>query len=197
MAITTTPTYETFGALPAATFGGSGIPNHSVAITTVGNVTLGLSAAQRFSNPVVTNDGAGTFFAAVGDDSANGQPTYGRWNFNFYIAGLTPTAGQLVTLWYDGNPASGNNYTQTIPIPGDFQNSWNLGMAFLGAGFNPNVAGEYDFALILTNASGAEEGRSAIRVNVGSSVPDGGASALFLALSLAGIAAFRRRRGQS
>src|SRR5687767_7285734 len=47
MAITTTPTYTTFGALPSAHFGGSGIPNHSVAITTVSGVTLGLSAAQR------------------------------------------------------------------------------------------------------------------------------------------------------
>jgi hypothetical protein len=42
------PVYDTFGALPQATFGGSGIPNDAVAIGTfsnpAGNFTLGLAA---------------------------------------------------------------------------------------------------------------------------------------------------------
>ena len=92
------PDFDTFGALPQATFGGSGIPNTSVAITNVdyqgGAITLGLSAAQRFSNPVVTDDGAGTFFATAGADTLNGQPTYAMWNFNAYFSytGTAPVA---------------------------------------------------------------------------------------------------------
>ncbi|MBY0507182.1 MAG: hypothetical protein K2X03_24925 [Bryobacteraceae bacterium] len=56
--------------LPAATFGGAGIPNTAVAVQTVNNngntITLGLNASERFANPVVTNNNAGTFFASVG-----------------------------------------------------------------------------------------------------------------------------------
>ena len=189
-AIVITPTYTTFGTLPVS-FGGSGIPNTSVAITTVGGATLGLSAAQRFSNPTVTDNGAGTFFAGVGNDAANGQPGYAQWNFNFHVSGLT--TGQSVSLYYDLNPGAGTNVTTFIPLVADFQNSWNLGMGFLGGGFNPNVAGEYDFALVLNGVQGQELGRSAIRVNVVSSVPDAGLTVGLFAVALLGLAAVRRR----
>lgn len=82
LAIPITPSYTTFGPLPAATFGGTGIPNSAVSITRVvnpsggGDLTLGLTAHQRYDNPAVTNNGAGTFFAGAGNDSAHGAPNY-------------------------------------------------------------------------------------------------------------------------
>ena len=53
------PNGGSFGSLPQATFGGSGIPNNAVQRgRNVGNVILGLTATQRYSSPLVTNDGA-------------------------------------------------------------------------------------------------------------------------------------------
>ena len=69
------PTFDTFGPLPAATFGGSGIPNDSVAISTHvidggPTITLGLTAHQRFFNPPLTNPSA--LFGA-------------KWNFGWFV----------------------------------------------------------------------------------------------------------------
>lgn len=193
-AITIDPQFDTFGTLAGATFGGSGIPNTDVAITTVGGVTLGLSAAQRFSSPVVTDDNAGNFFATAGSYGVS-NPTYGKWNFNFYIAGLS--GGQSVALYYDLNPAVGNDVaTNFFPITADTQNSLNLGMTSLfGTSFDANANGQYDFALVLYSSQGAELGRSAISVNVGtvSSVPDSSATLGLLGLGLAGLVGLRRR----
>jgi hypothetical protein len=193
-AITIDPQFDTFGTLAGATFGGSGIPNTDVAITTVGGVTLGLSAAQRFSSPVVTDDNAGNFFAVAGSYGAT-NPTYAKWNFNYYIAGLS--GGQTVALYYDLNPAVDNEVlTSFFPITSDTQNSLNLGMTSLfGTAFNASADGQYDFALVLFSNQGVEIGRSAISVNVGnvSSVPDSSATLGLLGLGLAGLVAVRRR----
>ncbi len=51
------PTFDTFGTLSGATFGGTGIPNNAVAITRITsggyNITLGLTAHGRFFNPPI------------------------------------------------------------------------------------------------------------------------------------------------
>lgn len=207
-----TPTYTTFGTLSGATFGGSGIPNDAVAITTYdtgsGIVTLGLTAHQRYSNPAVANNGAGTFFAVQGGDTytpaPNTQPTWARWNFGWYVQNNSSTPF-LVDLLYDFDPGTGTDETALGKVNGGIlptatvQDSWNLGMNFLTSlpnpptysPFNPNVPGEYSFALILKNASGTELARSAILVKV---VPDGGVSAGLLGLGLLGLAAWSRFR---
>ena len=208
------PTYTTFGPLPGATFSGTGIPNHAVAITTIGGVTLGLTAHQRYANPTVLNNGAGIFYAVAGADiySIPPQPTYARWNFGWYFDNLLPTLTPYVLeLLYDFDPATGTDESQLGKVsallpPGKYEDSWNLGMPFLsipasipGVGsvsppsyspFNPAVPGEYSFALILRDLSGNELGRSAILVRV---VPDTGAGAVLLAVSMAGLAWLRRR----
>ncbi len=60
-----TPKFDSFGPLPAATYGGTGIPNDPSAITTIvdgsNTITLGLTATPRYYNPAIKNDGAGTF----------------------------------------------------------------------------------------------------------------------------------------
>lgn len=112
------PIFDTFGDLPGATFGGSGIPTDKVAITEIAlsggvTLTLGLTATPRFSNPSLGDDGAGTFFATPGlNDGLVGSPTVGAtWNFSFY-AGLSSgtfadNPDVAVGLAYDTDPAPG------------------------------------------------------------------------------------------
>jgi hypothetical protein len=208
-----TPTYTTFGTLSGATFGGSGIPNNAVAITTIGDVTLGLTAHQRYFNPPVANDGAGTFTAVNGGDiySIPPEPGYARWNFGWYVANAG-TDSYLVELLYDFDPGTGTdsgNLGKIGSILGSnktVQDSWNLGMAFLDTStspnvsppaypsFDPNASGQYSFALILRDAgSGAELGRAAINVNV---VPDGGGTLAIFGLAMGAMAWFKRRWGE-
>ena len=139
-----TPTFDSFGTLAGATFGGSGIPNDAVAIRTIstgdGPLTLGLTAHGRFLNPAVTNDGAGTFFAGKGSnfgDPNNPGPSSilgATWNFAFYVnlqGGtmlgdfLDNTSGEFHLL-YDFNPGAGTNEAELGDI--------NLGAAATALG---------------------------------------------------------------
>ena len=200
-----------FGPLPVATFGGTGIPNNAVQVTTVRGNVLGLTATPRFSGPAVANDGVGTFFALSGPSATN--VAYAGWNFGFYISPSTAAAntGTTFQLLYDFNPAVGNDQaTHGVVSFGALtavtQNSWNLGMGFLAnpstpgitvptgsfTPFDPNAMGEYTFSLIAIGQDGFEIGRSAIGVSV---VPEPGTYALMLAgLGSIGFLAHRRRR---
>ena len=113
--VSAAPIFDEFGPLPNATFGGQGIPNEEVAISSQwddGDVllTIAMSATQRYSNPSVTNDGAGTYFALPGSNfgGANQSSVEGAlWNFNYYlkvegINGATPVlADYQIDLYYD------------------------------------------------------------------------------------------------
>ncbi|MEM9914946.1 MAG: PEP-CTERM sorting domain-containing protein [Planctomycetota bacterium] len=91
-----TPIFETFGPFPNATFGGSGIPNDSVAasrqiIDGDTQITIALSATQRFSNPPLVVDALnapgvytatnGSNFGGAGQSTTEGA----KWNFNYYV----------------------------------------------------------------------------------------------------------------
>jgi hypothetical protein len=213
--------FDSFGPFPNATFGGSGIPNDSVAksmqiVDGLTTITLAMNATQRFFNPPLTNDGAGTFFATPGSNfggPGNPSATEGAlWNFNFYIdvAGGGKTITDYdITLFYDFDPAPGNSFASLGRIDIDasvptgttlFQGSQNLLFAFLasdappfvdapGGSFNPNIAGNYQFGISVTDGSFPLE-TLAIEVQV-VPVP---AAVWLLGSALLGSGAVARRR---
>lgn len=220
--------YDSFGST-SDTFGGSGIPNNAVATTTIANngasISLGLTAHQRYDNPALLNDGAGTFTATAG---SNAKPTAAgavgaHWNFAWDIDIDNGQASDYnFKLLYDFDPAANtaeaDHGTIFLSNPlASLDDSQNLLFSFLdgstpngilagilgltdapNGSFDPNANGEYTFALIASDFAGQELGRSAIRVNVvggtSSSVPDGGATSIFLGLGFAGLCAFRKLR---
>lgn len=210
-----TPTFDTFGPLPQATFGGMGIPNDAVAQSSFeGTGILALSATERFSNPPVGDNGAGTYSAEPGFNDGTPGSTSGLlgslWNFNFYIEAPT---GQVLedfifTLRYDFDPGLNTPESELgtidlVFLPGTVaQTSQNNLFGFLatpGPGitppsfgpFDPDVPGQYSYILTASVLDGTELGRVAIDVNVG--LPEPATLALF-GLGLAGLAFVRRRR---
>ncbi len=169
-----TPIYDTFGPLPQATFGGQGIPNQEVAVSSQfydGDVTItvAMSATQRYSNPALTNDGAGTYYATTGSNTGgnNESATTGAlWNFNYYLKveganGATPVLTDYqIYMYYDFNPSFDTPIGQLGKIDvtaslNDFgnpsstleENSQNLMFAFLTTNAPPYIvppAGSFD-----------------------------------------------------
>ena len=166
------PLYDTFGPLDQATFGGTGIPNQEVAISSqfsngTSLITVAMSATQRYGNPALTNDGAGTYFAGAGSNTGPGSPSGtgegALWNFNYYINIDSPgetLADYEITLFYDFDPAFDNgptglgtiNVTNAIlgsTTPGTtlVEDSQNLMFGFLAtdlAGLINAPAGSFD-----------------------------------------------------
>ena len=198
-AVIASPLYDTFGPLDEATFGGTGIPNDEVAISSqfsngTSLITVAMSATQRYDNPALTNDGAGTYFAGAGSNTPTGTTTEGAlWNFNYYINIDSPTetlADYDITIFYDFDTAfdngpaglgtidvtsgilGGPNPTTTTLVEG----SENLLFGYLASGipglvnapagaFDPNALGEYNFGISVGQSGwGVENVRMDVQV---------------------------------
>jgi hypothetical protein len=155
------------------------------------------------------------------NDPANPARLLGTtWGFGYYVDVEAPSInldGMTVSLLYDLDPGVGTdeallgeiNLTLAALAFGlnvaHIEDSQNLLFGFLAGpaipgiltppaftGFDPDVAGEYSFALVARNANGQEIGRSAILVNV-AAVPEP-ATLLLLGSAVFGVSGLRRRR---
>ncbi|MFK7894521.1 MAG: PEP-CTERM sorting domain-containing protein [Myxococcota bacterium] len=221
---TATPLFDYFGPLNEATFGGSGIPNDEVAVARQfvdgdNVITVAMSATQRFSNPALGNDGAGTYLATPGSNfgGAGESPDEGAlWNFNYFIRveglnGATPLLTDYqIDLFYDFDTAVDNalaslgqiNVTAGLvlldPSATLAEGSENLLFGFLGTGVPGLVtppAGSFD-----ANALGeynfaiqvSRAGFSVETVAMDVQVVPEPSTALLMGLGLAGLAQRRR-----
>ncbi len=223
--ISATPIFDQFGPLPQATFGGTGIPNDEVAagiqiVDGDTTITVAMSATQRFSNPPLTNDSAGTYFATPGSNFGGAGQSSNEgalWNFNYYIEVDGP--GKSITdyqfdLFYDFDTAPDNAIgtlgsidltasTAALSPPGTtvVQDSQNLLFGFLATpvpgflsppagAFDPDALGEYNFAITVTDPNSGFNVET-VAIDV-QVVPEPASLAL---LGLGGLAlALRRRR---
>ena len=139
------PTFQSFGDLNAATsttvdFTGDGIPTDPSAIATFAGsngdtLLLGLTAHQRFANPPLGNDGAGTYSAQAGaNDGTPGNPgNRATWNFAWFAEVIGENGSTLndygVTLLYDLDPGIGTDESDL--------GSWDIGAS---ASADPNIS---------------------------------------------------------
>lgn len=203
-----TPSFNSFGNLAGATYGGKGIPTAPSAITTIGpaitggdTITLGLIAHQRYSNPPLKNDGNGTYTATTGwnDGLAGPGHSFGpTWNFGVYIdiVGSPIPSTYTIVLKYMNNGNS--DYADQLEFPmssGTYQDSWNLSMSFLNTiSYDPTAAGEFGIELDVLAANGDPLGKSAIVVKVENpnAVPDATSTGVLFGIGLLGLIAFQR-----
>ena len=171
---------------------GSGTSNGHFTVDTEDNgVELGLRASLRFIGPITPT--GNLYIAPVGST----PPGRALWNFEFSVnPGSLAGTHSLLTITGPGGSLAFNPIIigDNTPIGGPlYQNSENLGFAFLGGpiNFNPNASGIYTFDLKLLSANNDVLGDVSIQVNA---VPEPSTWAMLI-LGFAGIGfmAYRRK----
>jgi hypothetical protein len=202
-----------FGPLPGATFGGTGIPNDAVETTTItdgGNtITLGLTATPR--NPPTVGElasSAGTFYAPAGL----------QWNFDFYanVSGGGNISAYNFVLGYalvPGTPTASLGtwlLDPTATTATTIQNSEYPGFGFLttpvagvivpptgpyAGPYNVNTYGDYQFVLdAYSKTTGALLGQSTIDVVVPETTTMAAGALLLLPFGLSTLRMLRKSR---
>jgi hypothetical protein len=195
---------DSFGSLPGATFGGTGISSAAVETATVtglqngDTLTLGLTGTPFGPGPGVPlpNNNNGTFFATPGPAASN--PARATWNFDYFI-GINNSSDlgnyTFKLLYTDGttsgffdpvavaNHDGGKSVTTTTR-----EDSENI--EFLG--YNINNTGTYNFDLEAFDVTGAQVGNDVINVQV-AAVPDATSTLALAGIGLAGLLMVSRK----
>ncbi len=192
--------YDDFGAFEDATWGGTGIPNDAVAasmqiVNGEDTIRIAMSAHGRYSNPLVTNNGAAIYTAGTGSNFGGaGESVFegALWNWTFFIdiSGSSVLADYQIDLYYDldaGGPHAfgdlsglGKIDITALLLAGDpfatlTEGSQNNLFAFLaedspgivspGGAFDPAAVGNYQYAITVSRAGFAVD-TVAMEVNV-------------------------------
>ena len=181
--------------LASGWFQGTGTSNGHFAVETEANgVELGLRASIRGPGGGPITPTGNLYIAPVGST----PPGRALWNFEFSVnPGSLVDTHSVLTITGPGGISSiypqtifGDNASDGGPL---YQNSENLGFAFLGGpiSFNPNASGLYTFDLKLIGANDQLLGDVSIQVNA---VPEPSTWAMLI-LGFAGIGfmAYRRK----
>lgn len=216
-----------FSALPTgfteADFNGDGIPNDPMSWNLLdtngddlGDLLIAIGASQRYSSPLLTDDGSGNFFATTGNTICPSGPTActtdgPRWNFNVFIESLTgPIAGVLdfLELTYELDPNTSSTASLSLLDAQSSsmltQFSWNLGFEFLNTGlffgaptggvipagesFNRFNAGTYDFSLQ------ARQGNSDVSVDMSVTAVNSPSTLAIFGIAVLSLVGFRKRQ---
>jgi len=171
---------------------GSGTSNGHFAVDTEDNgVELGLRASIRFVGPITPT--GNLYIAPTGST----PPGRALWNFEFSVnPGSFVNTYSVLTITGPGGSSTYNLQLipDNTPVGGPlYQNSENLGFAFLGGpiNFNPNDTGIYTIDLKLFSAEDRQLGDVSIQV---SAVPEPSTWAmLILGFAGVGFMAYRRK----
>jgi hypothetical protein len=173
---------------------GTGTSNGHFAVDTEANgVELGLRASIRGPGGGPITPTGNLYIAPVGST----PPGRALWNFEFSVnPGSFANTHSVLTITGPGgtSPYNLQLITDNTPDGGPlYQNSENLGFAFLGGpiNFNPNASGIYIFDLKLFSSDDRQLGDVSIQVNA---VPEPSTWAMLI-LGFAGIGfmAYRRK----